>query len=108
MPRLSLTEADPTLSGMWRVYIRNHSRLGPWYTRIERQPGWVIRAALLATVLIVVVPIGLLMLAALVVGVVVFAVLGAAAWLLGAAGRMLGGRADGGRVNVRVVHRQEP
>ena len=93
---------------MWRVYIRNHSRLGPWYVRLERQPGWVTKAALLAAVLIVVVPIGLLTLAALVVGVVVFVVLGAVAWLLGAAGRLLGGRTDSGRVNVRVVHRQEP
>ena len=100
---------------MWRVYIRNHPTLWPWYASVERRPGWVTRTAVLAAVLTVVVPLLLLLLAALVVGLMVFVVLGLVGWVVAvvsdgwarvaASGHQAPWRRQGRR-NVRVVRRR--
>lgn len=97
---------------MWQEGLRNHPTMGAWYAKVENRPRWVAKAALAAVVLTVVVPLALLVMAALVVGFVTFLVLGVVAVLvqqvriLFAGGRSVDhSRADGddGRVNVRVI-----
>ena len=99
---------------MWRVFIQNHPRYGKWYARIDRQPNWVVKTAIAAAVLVVVVPLVLLTMAALVVGIAAFLVFCLIAGLIGAASRLFGGfgssgdvaTQDGdGRINVRVIRR---
>ncbi len=104
---------------MWRVYMSRHRTFGPWYERVQRQPGWVVKLALTATVLVVVVPIVVLTLAALVVGLVVFTIAGLVAVgmrvLGGGVGNLFAfgrrsrssspGALDDGRRNVRVLRR---
>ena len=92
---------------MWRAYIREHPRFGSWYTRVEREPSWTIRAAVTAAVLVVVVPLVLLILAALMVGGIVFLFASVLARL-----KAIWSRSDhksalrrDGRENVRVVQR---
>lgn len=87
---------------------RRHPGTGVWVTRISRQPGWVTKTALLAAMLVVVVPIVLLTLAAVVIGLTCLGVLG----LIASAGRfvsrLLGWshpRQDDGRRNVQVIDR---
>lgn len=95
---------------MWRFYIQNHPRYGKWYSTISRQPRWIVKAAIVAAV----VPIVLLTIGALVVGIVVFVVLGLITSLIGAVIRIVGGTSvsggvaapgNGGRVNVRAIRR---
>ena len=97
---------------MWRVYMQNHPRYGKWYARIDRQPGWVVKTAITAAVLVVVVPLVLLTMAALVVGIVAFLLFGLLAGVIGAVSSLFGGMGssggtqDGdGRINVRVIDR---
>jgi hypothetical protein len=96
---------------MWRMYIREHETIGPWVRKVEGQPSWVTKAALTATVLVVAVPVVLLTLAAIVVGVAVFALLGLAAMGIGAVRQIFAGPhvpsepMDDGRRNVRVMRR---
>jgi antibiotic biosynthesis monooxygenase (ABM) superfamily enzyme len=61
---------------------RRHPGAGMWYTRVSRQPSWVTKTALLAALLVVVVPIILLTLAAIVIGLICFTALSliASAW----------------------------
>ena len=97
---------------MWQEGLRNHPTLGAWYAKVETRPRWVTKAALAAVVLTVVVPLALLMMAALVVGFVTFMVLGVVAVLVQqvrilfagerSVDHSLAGGADG-RVNVRVI-----
>ncbi len=113
-PNLDLHPLLTYRVGMWKVYLRSHPRFGTWYTRVERQPGWVTRLALLAAVLVVVVPAVLLTLTALVVGLAVFIVLGVLAGIVRLVRGVLTGQAgpsvpetqNGGRVNVRVIQRE--
>ena len=100
---------------LWRMYINNHPRFGPWYRQVRNKPSWVVKAALVAAILTIVVPVAMLMIAAVVVGVTIFAVLGVIAWVLLQVRllwhRITGGHvsppsaANDGRVNVRVVER---
>ncbi|MAE64256.1 MAG: hypothetical protein CMJ18_08265 [Phycisphaeraceae bacterium] len=99
---------------MWRVYVRQHQKIGPWVERLEGRPGWVWKTAALAAVLTVLVPLVALTLAALLVGLVVFALLAVLAWLISLPSRMFGAgptmpRApnEDGRVNVRVRRNSE-
>lgn len=76
-------------------------------------PGWAVKAAILAAVLVVAVPLLLLTLAALIVGALVLLVLVAAAVVvrrLRRLGAWLPGRSprwrDEGRRNVRVIERE--
>ncbi len=97
---------------MWRMYIRQHPTWGPWYQRVERQPGWVTRVAVTAAVLVVVVPLTLLALAAIVVGLVLFITLGLIAQVIAMVRALLTGGStarapqapEQGRRNVRVIH----
>lgn len=99
---------------IWRVYIRQHPKLGPLYTRIERQPSWVARTAFIAAVLVVVIPLLMLFTAALFVGIVLFILFGLIAGVIGVVARLVsfltpaqGGplESSDGRENVRVLHR---
>ena len=93
----------------WRVYVRGHPQFGPWYQRVESKPGWVWKAAITATLLVIVVPLILLTLAAVLVGVLVFACLG----LVAAVMKLITGGLSprdprtpsphDGRQNVRVI-----
>jgi hypothetical protein len=94
---------------MWRVYLGNNPWTAPWYGRLQGRPPWVLKAALLAAILVVMVPLAVLVAAAVVVGVAVFALLSLAAatnallrvWV----DRLLHGRPTDGRRNVRVLGR---
>ncbi len=103
---------------MWRVYIRQHPTFGPWYSRVERQPSWVVKAAITAAILVVVVPLALLTLSAILVGLFIFILLSVflvMANLVAGVSRHGGHFSDSpdrkqthddGRRNVRVIHRQ--
>jgi len=103
---------------MWRMYIKQHPSIGPWYARIERQPSWVVKAATIAALLVVVLPLLMLTLAAVLVGLCVFFLLAALLTILNLVGKLISGQyhlpsksdktdgRDDGRRNVRVIHRQ--
>jgi len=85
-----------------------------WYARVQRQPSWVTRAALLTAGLVILVPLAVLAIAAALAAVVVFTVLGAVLSFYWAVrrgvGRLLGTSAATAptrprdrRVNVRVI-----
>ncbi len=87
---------------------RRHPSAGMWYAHASKQPGWVTKTALTAALLVVVVPVVLLTLAAVVIGLICFTVLG----LIASAGRFITGLFDGshkprddGRRNVQVIDR---
>jgi len=97
---------------MWRVYVREHRQFGPWVQRIDRQPGWITKAAIIAALLAFVLPLALLTLAAVMVGVVIFLTFALIATGLAAVARFwagLTGRlgADDGRRNVRVIEHRD-
>lgn len=91
----------------WHEHIREHPTMGVWYERYRSRPSWVVRGALVAAVLVVVVPLVLLTLAAVIVGMLVFAALS----LVASIGNLFGGgrdvkpSGDDGRRNVRVIQR---
>jgi hypothetical protein len=99
----------------WKVYARQHPQFGPWYTRAERQPSWVVKTAVALAVVTIVLPLALLTLAAVAVGLIAFLVLGAAAMAINSLATLLrgdwtrtGGHAppvprDDGRRNVRII-----
>jgi len=99
----------------WQDYARAHPTMGVWYERYRRsarltasRPGWVMRGALLAGALVVVVPLVLVTVAAVLVGAAVFVALSLVAHVVslfsgrGGAARTGG---DDGRRNVRVMER---
>ncbi|MCC7145838.1 MAG: hypothetical protein IT443_05285 [Phycisphaeraceae bacterium] len=94
---------------MWRTYIRSNRWTSPWASQVERHPGWVAKTALVAALLVIVLPLALLFFTAVLVGVVVFAVLSLTvrlkAWL---GGVFRAGSLGDGRRNVRVIARQDP
>lgn len=106
----------------WRVYVKQHPRFGPWYQRVDRAPSWAVKAAVIAAMFVIVVPVVALTIAAVAVGLVVFGLLSIIVWgawhlrllwrrLTGADGRhahpqtQSSADAGAGRVNVRVIHR---
>ena len=99
---------------MWRVHVRNHPTVGPWVLRAERHPGWVWKAALLAMVLTIVVPLLMLTVAALLVGFVAFILFGAVPAVIALLQRIFGihrprdASVEQGRVNVRVISDDQP
>lgn len=84
-------------------------RTGPsrLYGYAAGQPSWVTRWALIAMVLIVVVPLTLLTLAAVLVGFVVFVTLRLVALVIASVRGVFGRQApaDDGRENVQVIDR---
>ena len=92
---------------MWRVYLHHHPTIRPWADRINRQPRWLLWSAGLAAGLVVVLPILVLMGAAVLVGLVVFLVLSAVLAIRALPLRLwqllAGRRGDDGRRNVRIV-----
>ena len=94
---------------MWRVRSGSNPWPGRWVGYAVSQPSWVTRLALIAMVLVVVVPLAMLALAGLAVGLVVFVTLGLVARVVMMVRSALGrlrptGRGDG-RNNVRVIDR---
>jgi uncharacterized membrane protein YphA (DoxX/SURF4 family) len=92
---------------VWRVYLHNYPRLGQWAAQFKRQPRWLIWTAGSAAAALIVVPILALFVAAVLVGLGVFLVLGIVATILALPLRLwrliTGPRGDDGRRNVRVV-----
>ena len=90
----------------WKVYVREHPQYGQWYRRVEGRPGWVWKAAVTAALLVVVIPLVLISLAALLVGALVFIVLGVIASILRLfqpTDRTPAGPPSDGRENVRII-----
>ena len=73
------------------------------FQRVNRQPNWIMKTAVLAFLLVIGVPILILLLLAAVVATVVFAVLTGCNLLLGRLRK--GSTPDSGRQNVRVINR---
>ena len=93
---------------MWRVYVQQHPKIGPWYDRARVWPLWVIGPAVIAAVVAVVLPLMALLLFGLAVGLVVFLILAAVASvirILHDAWQALTNRGGDGRRNVRVIRR---
>lgn len=95
----------------WRIYIQENQWAGPWYRRVQQQPGWVTRLAIGAATLVIVVPVVILTVAAVVVGLAVFFTFGIIASLVrivaglfsrNPANRYPTSKHDG-RENVRVI-----
>ena len=97
---------------IFTTYIRQHPRFGPWYSRVQRQPNWVVKLAVLTAVLVFVLPLVLLTLAALVAAAAVFTVLALVTRGLAVVGSLFDFREPDappyrgdGRENVRVIER---
>ena len=88
---------------------RRHPGAGVWYTRVSRQPGWVLKTAVGVALMVVVVPIVLLTFAAVLVGLTCLLALSlVAAIARGVSGLFTPGTArsqDDGRRNVRIINR---
>jgi len=61
-----------------RFMVRSAQRAAAWVRKVRSQPGWVMRAAATAFLIVIAVPIVLLVMFALLVGIAVFAVLATA------------------------------
>ena len=84
--------------------LRGDPRFSSFYTRANSAPSWVLRAALLAALAIIVIPFLLLALTAILAFTAVFLVLGLVHAISHAVRSTLGGqRADPARRNVRVI-----
>ncbi|MBH07124.1 MAG: hypothetical protein CMJ20_12470 [Phycisphaeraceae bacterium] len=103
------------LATMWRVYVQNNPTLGPMYAKIQSKPSWVWKIAIATVILIVVIPLGLLVVTAMLIGLMVFFLLGALATLLGSLKRIFRSEDTSmfnqtpntdkdARINVRVIH----
>lgn len=94
---------------MFRMYIQQHETLGPWYQKVARQPSWVTKAAILAAVLVIGIPLVLIALAALLVALAVFTALSLLVNGLAVLRQLLTGQTlrppSAGRRNVRVIRR---
>lgn len=96
------------------MYLQQHKTFGPWvhrYDRIQRQPSWVLKLALVAAVLVIVVPLLILTFAAILIGVVVFTIGSLVASGLRVISDLFTRRPtspvqfDDGRRNVRIIRR---
>ena len=85
--------------------------MGPWVRRVEGKPSWVWKAAALAALITIGVPLLALAMAALFVGLVVFVTLGVVAAVLNGIRNLFGGDRSrdlsAGRENVRVVRQDQ-
>ncbi len=85
------------------------------YVKLQSKPSWVWKIAIVTVVLIVVIPLGFLAVTAMLIGLMVFFVLGLLATILGSLKQIFRGgdtsmfnqtpntRKDA-RINVRVIH----
>jgi|GEM_PF-1977822 len=99
---------------MWRVYVNNgRNWMNQQAYRTTGLPGWVLWTASVAAFLVIAIPLIALVVAAVLVGGLVFLVLGLIATVVNGISRLFGGlsgrssSSDDGRVNVRVMHRSE-
>ncbi len=94
---------------MWRVRFDKGTGPGQWFNCAAGQPNWVIKWALIAAVVVIVVPLMLLAMAGLAVGLVVFVALALivriAVIIRTAIGGLWPARSSDGRHNVRVIDR---
>ena len=79
-----------------------------WSNRINQQPSWVARIAMLVVALVILIPILILIFAAMLAGIIVFAILSilnGIANLFGLGNKREAGprQANDGRENVRVI-----
>ncbi len=95
---------------MWRVYLQNHPVAGRYYQYAHRQPGWIVKTALAAAALVLLIPLVtliLLFIAAVIVGVAVFLVLAILMSILTLPFRLFSAlfrrQPDSGRRNVVVI-----
>jgi hypothetical protein len=88
---------------MWRVFIQQNPALGSIHARLNRHPSWVTRTAILCTLAVIMVPLVLLILAGLLVGALVFAVLSVVARTMDLFGGAAVSRPEPLRRNVRVI-----
>lgn len=88
---------------------RRHPGAGVWSARVRRQPGWVLKTAVTATILVVVVPVVLITLAAVGVGVACFLVLSLARMAIRGVAALFNPNTyraqDDGRRNVEIIDR---
>lgn len=93
------------------MYVRQHPTMGPWVRRVEGKPSWVWKAAALAALITIGVPLLALAMAAMFVGIVVFVTLGVIAAVLNGIRNLFGGSRHRDmreeRVNVRVVRQDQ-
>lgn len=82
-----------------------------WAARVNRQPSWIARVAMMVVGLIILVPILLVVLTAIIAGLVVFLILSLLNGIAGIFGGGSGGgmqkEKDDGRENVRVIYPDE-
>lgn len=94
---------------MWRVRFEKGAGPGQWFNRAAGQPNWVTKWALIAAVVVIVVPLMVLAMAGLAVGLVVFVTLALivriAVIVRTAVGGLWPARGSDGRRNVRVIDR---
>ncbi len=95
---------------MWRVYLQNHPMAGRYYQYANRQPSWIVKTALAAAALVLLIPLVtlvLLFIAAVIVGVAVFLVLAILMSILTLPFRLFSAlfrrQPDPGRRNVVVI-----
>lgn len=90
--------------------LRSDPRFGGWYSRAAGQPSWAWKLAGTVALLVFVVPIVLLVCAALLAFAVVFGLAMLVHWFVGLFGGGSGAdkpRGDEGRRNVRVIRGDE-
>ncbi len=92
---------------IWIYTHRGRDQARQVFSTINRQPGWVTRAALYAFAAIIMVPIMLLVLFALATAVVVFVLLVAANTVIGTIRGLFSG-GSGRSSNVRVIRYDDP
>ena len=88
---------------------RRHPGAGMWYTRVSRQPGWVTKTAMMAALLVVVVPIIALTIAAVIIGLACLLILSLVAniwrWVTSPFAAGPKPSKDDGRRNVTIIDR---
>jgi MFS superfamily sulfate permease-like transporter len=91
---------------MWRVILQQNQTFRTFNAQMSRYPAWVTRTAILCAMAVIVIPVMLLIVAGLLVGVLVFAVLSLVARvmeLFGGSGGAVGTADEPLRRNVQVI-----
>jgi len=110
----TVSDMDPRQEqdAFFQQSFRRYASFEPWRRGVGGRPAWVTRLAVVAAVLVVVVPLAMLALTGLLVGMLVFFVASLLATMMQAVGSIFGGGASPSgsgrrnvRRNVRVVER---
>ncbi len=107
------------MNDQWKNFASRSPQFGQYYARIQQQPSWVTRFAILAGLFVIVVPILILVVAAVTIFALVFFVAAFFAKLINTISNLFNSstyqkntpaqanQANGGRKNVRVIRRDE-